>query len=143
MEKVLVSACLVGENCKYNGKNNKNEKVLEYLKDKEIILVCPEVMGGLTTPRLKSEILASDNKTVINEKREDVTGYFVNGAKKALEKAIDNNVKVAILKERSPSCGSKKIYNGEFNGTVIGGNGIFARMLKENSIVVLSEEDFN
>ena len=95
MEKVLVSACLVGENCKYNGKNNKNEKVLEYLKDKEIILVCPEVMGGLTTPRLKSEILASDNKTVINEKREDVTGYFVNGAKKALEKAIDNNVKVA------------------------------------------------
>lgn len=143
MEKVLVSACLVGENCKYNGKNNKNEKVIEYLKDKEIILVCPEVMGGLTTPRLKSEILVSDNKTVINEKREDVTSYFVSGAKKALEKAISNSVKVAILKERSPSCGSKKIYNGEFNGTIIEGNGIFARMLKENGIVVLSEEDFN
>ena len=88
-EKVLVSACLVGENCKYNGKNNKNEKIIEFLKDKEVILICPEVMGGLTTPRLKSEIFEDK---VINEKKEDVTSFFVDGAKKALKKAIDNNI---------------------------------------------------
>ena len=60
MEKVLVSACLIGNNCKYNGKNNKNEKIIEFLKDKEVVLVCPEVMGGLSTPRLKSEILVNN-----------------------------------------------------------------------------------
>ena len=139
MEKVLVSACLVGENCKYNGKNNKNEKIIEFLKDKEVILVCPEVMGGLTTPRLKSEIL---NNKVINEINEDVTSYFVNGAKIALQRAINNDIKLAILKEKSPSCGSKKIYNGKFNGTLIDGSGVFATMLKEKGITILSEEDF-
>ena len=139
MEKVIVSACLVGKNCKYNGKNNINEKIMEFLKDKEVILVCPEVMGGLTIPRLKSEIL--DGK-VVNEKGEDVTAYFVSGAKIALEEAKKNNVKLAILKEKSPSCGSKKIYDGKFNGTVINGSGIFASMLKEIGVKILTEEDF-
>lgn len=138
-EKVIVSACLVGVNCKYNGKNNFNEKVSEYLKDKDVILVCPEVMGGLSTPRLKSEILKDK---VINELGDDVTSFFVNGAKKALDEALKNDVKVAILKQRSPSCGSKQIYNGKFNGTVVDGSGVFARMLKEHDIKVLSEEAF-
>lgn len=140
-EKVLVSACLVGENCKYNGKNNKNDKIIEFLKDKEVILVCPEVMGGLSTPRLKSEIVLN-GRQVINEKGEDVTRCFVKGAEKALEKALENNVKIAILKQKSPSCGYKKIYDGKFDGTIVEGSGIFARKLEEYKINILTEDDF-
>ena len=143
MEKVIVSACLVGENCKYNGKNNKNEKIINFLKDKEVILVCPEVMGGLSTPRLKSEILASENYLkLINEKKDDVTDYFIKGAKIALQKAIDSGVKLAVLKEKSPSCGFRKIYDGNFDGTIVSGSGVFARMLMENNVKILTEEDF-
>lgn len=143
MEKILVSACLVGNNCKYNGKNNKNEKIIEFLKDKEVILVCPEVMGGLSTPRLKSEIVTSNKELkVINEEGKDVTNNFTVGAQIALKRAIANNVKLAILKEKSPSCGVKQIYNGEFNGTKVDGSGVFARLLKENGIEILTEEDF-
>ena len=143
MEKVLVSACLIGNNCKYNGKNNKNEKIIEFLKDKEVVLVCPEVMGGLSTPRLKSEILVNNETLkVINEEGKDVTFNFTKGAEIALKRALANNVKLAILKEKSPSCGVKQIYNGEFNGTKVDGSGVFTRLLIENGIKVLSEEDF-
>lgn len=143
MEKVLVSACLVGNNCKYNGGNNKNERILEFLKDKEVILVCPEVMGGLDTPRLKSEIDTSQKELkVINEVGKDVTSYFVRGATIALNRALANNVKLAILKEKSPSCGAKKIYNGKFDGTKVDGSGVFTRMLVEKGIKVLTDEDF-
>jgi uncharacterized protein YbbK (DUF523 family) len=139
MEKVLVSACLVGENCKYNGGNNKNDKIIEFLKDKEVILVCPEVMGGLSTPRFKSEI--SGDK-VINEYGDDVSEYFANGAKIALSKAIENNVTLAILKEKSPSCGVKKVYNGQFNGTLVKGSGVFSSLIGQLGIKILTEEDF-
>ena len=139
MEKVLVSACLVGENCKYNGGNNKNDKIIEFLKDKEVILVCPEVMGGLSTPRFKSEILGGK---VINEYGEDVSEYFANGAKIALSKAIENNVTLAILKEKSPSCGVKKVYNGQFNGTLVKGSGVFSSLIGQLGIKILTEEDF-
>ncbi len=139
MEKVLVSACLVGENCKYNGGNNKNDKIIEFLKDKEVILVCPEVMGGLSTPRFKSEILGDK---VINEYGDDVSEYFVNGAKIALSKAIENNVTLAILKEKSPSCGVKKVYNGQFNGTLVKGSGVFSSLIGQLGIKILTEEDF-
>ena len=143
MEKVLVSACLIGNNCKYNGGNNRNEKIIEYLKDKEVILVCPEVMGGMDTPRLKSEIVVDEkNLKVIDEKGEDVTLYFTKGAEIALNRAIANNVKVAILKEKSPSCGYKKIYNGKFDGTKVDDSGVFTRLLLEKGIKVLTEEDF-
>lgn len=142
-DKVLVSACLVGENCKYNGKSNKNEKIIEFLKDKDVILVCPEVMSGLNIPRLKSEILKnSKNLCVINEKREDVTEYFVKGAEIALKLALENNVEIAIVKEKSPSCGLKKVYDGKFDGTLVEGIGVFSRKLIENGIRVLTEEDF-
>ena len=139
MEKVLVSACLVGENCKYNGGNNKNAKIIEFLKDKEVILVCPEVMGGLSTPRFKSEILGGK---VINEYGDDVSEYFANGAKIALSKAIENNVTLAILKEKSPSCGVKKVYNGQFNGTLVKGSGVFSSLIGQLGIKILTEEDF-
>lgn len=139
-EKVLVSSCLLGNNCKYNGGNNRNEKILKFLADKEVIMVCPEVMGGLSIPRLKSEITSDDR--VINELKEDVTNEFLKGAKIALELAIKHDVKLAIVKEKSPSCGKNKIYNGEFNGTLIEGSGIFTRELKKLGVKVLTEEDF-
>ena len=143
-QRVLVSACLVGKNCKYNGANNYNPAILSFLEDKEVFLICPEVMGGLPTPRLKSEIKESNGSfKVINEQNEDVTSFFENGAEKALKIALENKVDFAILKEKSPSCGSQKIYNGNFNGTLVDGNGIFAKKLKEHSIKILTEEDFN
>jgi uncharacterized protein YbbK (DUF523 family) len=100
-------------------------------------------MGGLSTPRLKSEILTSEKELkVINEENDDVTDFFVKGAIKALQKAVSNDVKLAILKEKSPSCGFRKIYNGNFDGTIVSGSGVFARLLMENNIKILTEEDF-
>lgn len=136
--KYLVSACLIGDNCKYNGGNNKNTKVIEFLKDKEYIKVCPEVLGGLNTPRIPSEI--NGNK-VINKEGIDVTDYFLKGAYKVLEIAKNNHCTHAIFKSKSPSCGNNLIYNGEFNNTLINGDGITTKILKENGIVVINCDD--
>lgn len=138
MEIILVSACLLGTNCKYNGKNNKNDKILEYIKDKYVIPICPEVFGGLSIPRIPSEI--KDN-SVINKEGIDVTKYFVNGSKKTLDIAKAFDIKKAILKQKSPSCGCGKIYDGTFSGNIIDGDGITTRLLKENGIEVITEED--
>lgn len=138
MEIILVSACLLGTNCKYNGKNNKNDKVLEYIKDKYVIPICPEVFGGLSIPRIPSEI--KDN-SVINKEGIDVTKYFVNGSKKTLDIAKALDIKKAILKQKSPSCGCGKIYDGTFSGNIIDGDGITTRLLKENGIEIITEED--
>ena len=138
MEKILVSACLLGINCKYDGENNKNNKVLEYLKDKEVIPICPEIMGGLPTPRIPSEI--KDNKEITKENN-DVTYNFVKGAEEVLYLAKLLNVKKALLKAKSPSCGVGEIYDGTFTHTKIKGDGITTRLLKENNIEVLTELD--
>ena len=138
MEKILVSACLLGNNCKYDGGNNKNDKVLEYLKDKEVIPICPEIMGGLPTPRVPSEIL--DDK-VISKDGVDVTNSFIKGANEVLYLAKLFNVKKALLKAKSPSCGVGEIYDGTFTHTKINGNGITASALKDNGIEVLTEYD--
>ena len=141
-EKVIVSACLIGKNCKYNGLNNENQKIINFLLDKEIVPVCPEVMGGLSVPRLKSEIDFNDKNKVINEVGNDVTFYFEKGAQKAMEIVLKSGASLAIVKEKSPSCGKNKIYNGKFNGELIDGSGVFTRLLKEKGIKVLTEEDF-
>ena len=138
MEIILVSACLLGTNCKYNGKNNKNDKVLEYIKDKYVIPICPEVFGGLSTPRIPSEI--KDN-IVINKEDKDVTKYFIDGANKTLEIAKILNVKKALLKQKSPSCGCGRIYDGTFTSNIIKGDGITTKILKENNIEIITEED--
>lgn len=138
MEKILVSACLLGINCKYDGTNNKNDKVLEYLKDKEVIPICPEIMGGLPTPRVPSEI--KDNK-VISKDNNDVTNNFYKGAEEVLYLAKLLNVKKALLKAKSPSCGVGEIYDGTFTHTKIKGDGITTRVLKENNIEVITELD--
>lgn len=136
--KVGVSACLVGKNTKYDGGNNYNEYVIEYLKDKEVVLICPEVFGGLPTPRIPSEQL---NDKVINSKNEDVTKQFNDGALISLKKLQEENVNVLILKERSPSCGYKKIYDGTFSKTIIDGNGVFAKLAIENGFIIYTESD--
>ena len=136
--KVGVSACLVGKNTKYDGGNNYNKYVMEYLKDKEVVLICPEVFGGLPTPRIPSEQL---NDKVINSKNEDVTKQFVDGAQEALKRLQQQNVNVVILKERSPSCGYKKVYDGTFSKTIIDGNGVFAKLAIENGFIIYTESD--
>lgn len=136
--KIMVSACLMGENCKYNGGNNLGEKVLSYVKGHEVIAVCPEVMGGLPIPRVPAEIVdgivtAKDGRNVDKE--------FRTGAEKALQIAKENQVDLVILQSRSPSCGSKQIYDGTFSSKRIDGQGIFAKMLVEKGFKVLDVED--
>ena len=112
--KIMVSACLLGENCKYNGGNNYNEKVMEYIKGHEVISVCPEVLGGLPTPRVPSEIVGG---VVTTKDGRNVDSEFRLGAEIALKKALEEEVDLVILQSRSPSCGVKQIYDGSFSGT--------------------------
>ena len=139
-EKLLISACLTGENCKYNGGNNYIAAV-ECLKDRyELIMVCPEQDGGLPTPRESSERLGD---TVVSKSGNDVTAYFSRGAQHALDTALKNGCTRALLKERSPSCGSGAIYDGSFTGTVIAGDGVTAELLKTHGITVYGESHIN
>ena len=137
-ENIIVSACLLGVNCKYNGGNNSCEKVIKLQEKYNLITICPEVDGGLTTPRIPSEIV--DNK-VINQAGQDVTKEYLKGASIALEKALSNNVKFAVLKAKSPSCGCGLIYDGTFNHNLIHGDGVTTKLLKEHNIQVYTEED--
>ena len=128
----------MGENCKYNGGNNLNEKVLEYVRGHEVISVYPEVMGGLPVPRVPAEIVegvvtARDGRNVDKE--------FRTGAKKALEIAMENQVDLVILQSRSPSCGVKEIYDGTFTGKRMDGQGVFAKMLAAKGIHILDVEE--
>lgn len=139
---ILVSGCLVGLNCKYNGGNNFNKKVDKLLREGKAIPVCPEQLGGLTTPRAPSEIKVIDGKRyVFNSEGVDVTENFYKGACEVLELAKKLNIKKAILKSKSPTCGYGKIYNGNFEKTLIDGNGILTQMLLNNGIEVISSDD--
>ena len=142
----LISACLCGVNCKYNGLNNYNEICDKLFTSGKAILVCPEQLGGLPTPRIPSEIIGkssnilnNNNDYVIDKNGNDVTPQFVKGAKETLQIAKKLNIKKAILKDGSPSCGVNYIYNGNFNGSKIKGMGITAQLLKESSIDIISE----
>lgn len=136
--KILVSACLTGINCKYNGGNNYSESLAEYLKGHEVVTVCPEVLGGLTTPRTPCEIVKG---VVTNRDGIVVDAKFRKGAAIALKKALEENVDMAILQSRSPSCGVKQVYDGSFTGTLTEGMGIFAQCLKDHGIAVKDVED--
>ena len=132
--KIAVSACLLGDNCKYNGGNNYSETVAEFVKGHDVIPVCPEVMGGLPTPREPSEII---NGKVMHKDGSSVDAEFRKGAELALRKVKDVGAELVILQSRSPSCGVSTIYDGTFSGTIISGQGIFAKLLIENDIKVL------
>ncbi len=140
MEKILISACLIGENCKYNGGNNLNPKIEALLEKYDLIPFCPEVEGGLEIPRNPSEI---KGESVFMDNGKDVTENFRKGAKKAVMLALFLKVKIAVLKERSPSCGTHQIHDGSFTNTLIDGMGITAKLLKENGIAVYSEDEID
>ncbi|MCQ2547184.1 MAG: DUF523 domain-containing protein [Clostridia bacterium] len=136
--KIMVSACLMGENVKYSGGNNLHEKVLRYVEGHEVIPVCPEVMGGLPIPRAPGEIV---DGVVRNEDGTSVDFEYRSGAAKALEIAREEGIDIAILQSRSPSCGVNQIYDGTFTGRKIKGSGIFAQLLKDKGFKVLDAED--
>lgn len=136
--KILVSACLMGENCKYNGGNNRDESLMALLENHEIIMVCPEVLGGLPTPRVPSEII---NGVVTNREGQVVDREFRLGAERALKIALDEKVGLAVLQPRSPSCGVKEVYDGSFTKKRVPGKGVFARLLEENGIPVIDAGD--
>lgn len=136
--KIMVSACLLGENVKYNGGNNRHERVMGFVKNNEIISVCPEVMGGLPVPRAPGEIV---DGTVRNEDGTSVDLEYRAGALKALEIAKKEGIDLAILQSRSPSCGVNQIYDGTFSHRIIKGSGVFAQLLRDNGFKVLDAED--
>jgi uncharacterized protein YbbK (DUF523 family) len=137
---ILISACLLGVNCKYNGKNNKVENLIEQMNNVTLIPVCPEQLGGLTTPRPPAEL--NGEASVFSNEGIDVTAQFTFGAEETLKIAKLYHCEYAILKERSPSCGSNQIYDGSFQGKVKEGEGVTATLLKQNSITVYSEDNF-
>lgn len=138
MKSILVSACLLGERCRYDGESKPCGKVLALRERYHLVPVCPEVLGGLTTPRVPSEICG---ERVLMKNGRDVTENYHTGAQKALAIAREHGCDTAILKERSPSCGKGKIYSGDFDGRLIDGNGICAALLLENGIRVLGESE--
>lgn len=137
---IVVSACLLGENVTYRGDSNKNEELIQLLKHYDIIKVCPEVMGGLSIPRNPSEIKSFNPLMVVSHQSVDVTEQFLKGSIQALEKIKNHNVKIAILKANSPSCGNEYVYDGTFSSSLVEGSGVFASMLKEMGMKVFNEK---
>lgn len=136
---ILVSACLLGVACRYDGKSKPYESIIKLIDKYNLIPFCPEITGGLSTPRPASEIAGGN---VINEYGDDVTLQYKKGAEEALRIAKLYNCKYAILKQGSPSCGSGKIHNGKFDGGYIVGNGITTDLLIKNGIKVYNENNF-
>ena len=139
--KILVSACLLGEKCRYDGKSKPCKAVLELAERHELIPICPEVMGGLSTPRSPAEIMTDGS--VKNRLGRDVTQEYRTGAQTALQIAKREGCTVAILKEKSPSCGTGLIYDGSFTGTLCAGDGVCAALLKQNGLRVLGESELD
>ncbi len=145
----LISSCLVGLNCKHNGKNNTHEDFITLVKEKKAVPFCPEQAGGLSTPRPPAEIKCGDGFDVINGKAVvvtidgmDVTKYFLTGAEETLKLAVLVGADKAVLKSRSPSCGCKSIYDGSFKNIIKHGMGVTAAYLKLHGIYLFDSEDF-
>jgi len=136
--KIMVSACLLGENCKYSGGNNLSPDLLRLLAGHTVIPVCPEVLGGLPIPRIPAEIV---NGIVINREGVSVDGPFRLGAARALELARQEKPDLIILQSRSPSCGVKEVYDGSFSGKRIPGRGVFAELALRDGFRVMDVED--
>ena len=139
MKSILISACLLGVACRYDGLSKPlDREIIEKLKEQyHLIPVCPEIMGGLPTPRIPSEI--SSGRKVLRKDGEDVTENYIRGAKEALRLAEIFECDTALLKEKSPSCGAGKIYDGSFSKTLTSGNGITAELLQKNGIRIIGE----
>lgn len=140
--RVLVSACLLGVNCRYNGIPKENEAVKELLEREDISLipVCPEQLGGLPTPRTPSE---RKGDCVVSSDGENRTAAFIRGAQETFRIAKLYGCEAALLKERSPSCGNKEVYDGSFTGTVVTGEGVTAELLRKNGVKVFGESELD
>jgi len=136
--RVLVSACITGCNCKYNGGNNLNSKVVDFLKDKEIIEICPEMLVGMSIPRASAEIVEG---CVTESNGRNVHKEYKRGVELALETIKNENIDLAILQSRSPTCGVNQIYDGNFSGKLVKGKGLFAEALINNGYKVIDSED--
>ena len=135
--RILVSACLLGVRCRYDGESKACPAALDLAKEHELIPVCPEQLGGLPTPRTPSEIRG---ERVINQQGQDVTDAYRKGAAEALKLCRALNCQGAVLKARSPSCGCGQVYDGSFSGALVPGDGMTARALKERGVPVTTEE---
>ena len=152
MRRVLISGCLMGQCCRYDGQDcleAASTGLLEFKQARRILSVCPECLGGLPTPRPKSEIVGGDgwsvlggSARVVNEQGVDVTQAFISGAEKVLAMGLHNQVSSAVLKSKSPSCGIGVIYDGSFTGRLKRGDGVTTALLKKHSIRCISEADF-
>ena len=138
MTKILVSGCLLGENCKYNGGNNYNPRVVEFLKDKEVISICPEIMAGMGCPRNPIEIV---DGVLTDCHGKNVDSLIRKSVMEIMERIRDEEVQCAILQSRSPTCGVNQVYDGTFSGKLIPGSGIFAKSLMDAGYLVIDVED--
>ena len=156
MEKILISACLLGDRVRYDGKvagvdtPQAQEWLKKWHRQGRLVRVCPEVSGGMPVPRPPAQIaggtggdVLQDNARVVNENGTDVTSEFVKGAKAALELAVSHQIRVAVLKEKSPSCGANRIYDGTFSSVLMPGEGVTAALLRQNRIQVVSENELD
>jgi uncharacterized protein YbbK (DUF523 family) len=146
---ILVSSCLAGLEVRYNGTHSFNNKIHKLVEENKAITICPELLGGFSTPREPAEIIGGDGEDVLDRKAKvvdklgkDVTELYIKGANAALEQAKEINATIVVLKENSPSCGSSTIYNGDFSGKKIVGMGVTSALLKRNGLQVISEEQF-
>lgn len=147
---VIVSACLAGINCKYNGSSVKIKEIVELISKGEAIPVCPEQLGGCSTPRPAVEIVGGTGADLLDGKSkavrksgEDVSVQLLKGAEEVLKIALMSGAKKAILKARSPSCGCGRIYDGTFSGKIIDGNGVVTELLLRNGLQVSTEESLS
>ncbi|MBV7275646.1 DUF523 domain-containing protein [Clostridium sp. PL3] len=136
--KVLVSSCVMGCNCKYNGGNSLNSRVVDFLKDKEVIKICPEMLVGMSIPRASAEIV---NGCVTEVNGKNVDKEYRKGVELALEKIKNEDIDLVILQSRSPTCGVNRIYDGSFTGKLIEGQGLFAKALINAGYRVIDSED--
>ena len=138
MTKALVSGCLLGENCKYNGGNNYNPRVVEFLKDKEVISICPEIMAGMGCPRNPIEIV---DGVLTDCHGKNVDSLIRKSVMEIMERIRDEEIQCAVLQSRSPTCGVNQVYDGTFSGKLIPGSGIFAKSLMDAGYLVIDVED--
>ena len=136
--KVLVSACLLGRNCKYNGKNNYNPAVAAFVADKEVVEYCPEVMAGLGVPRTPIEIV---DGVLMDRDGNNVDALLREAVAKAMAEIRELDIDCAILQSRSPTCGVNQVYDGTFSGKLVPGSGVFAQALKDAGYRVIDAED--
>ena len=140
MTKVLVSGCLLGENCKYNGGNNYNPRVVEFLKGKEVISICPEIMAGMGCPRNPIEIV---DGVLTDCHGKNVDSIMRKSVMEIMERIRDEEIQCAILQSRSSTCGVNQVYDGTFSGKLIPGSGVFAKSLMDAGYRVIDGEDIS